>query len=122
MRTDAIRRGGAGAIQEHAPTMHLAWFGAGCLLAFTVPLVFTSMLDLQHDAYYLIYFAFVLTFVEAYIANSRVDVVEFLRQGLVLSLAAGAVVAAWMVFDIVSREEGTPRPNGAYFAFELAWR
>jgi hypothetical protein len=27
-----------------------------------------------------------------------------------------------MVFDIVSREEGTPRPNGAYFAFELAWR
>jgi hypothetical protein len=36
---------------------HGAWFGVGATIAFLVPFVGVSVLDLQHDLYYFVYFA-----------------------------------------------------------------
>lgn len=101
---------------------HAGWFVAGALFAFILPFVFSSLLDLHHDVYYAIYFAGVLAFVGLYVFEARIDLPAFVRQGLMLSLAIGAVVAFWTVIDIVVREDSTPRPDGAYLAFEIGWR
>ncbi|MFN8066990.1 MAG: hypothetical protein U0P82_19515 [Vicinamibacterales bacterium] len=34
---------------------HLTWFAGVSVVAFLVPLVFSSWLGLQHDAHYLVY-------------------------------------------------------------------
>jgi hypothetical protein len=39
---------------------HLQWFAGGSVAAFLVPLVFSSLLELHHDAYLGVYFAFVI--------------------------------------------------------------
>ena len=36
---------------------HSVWFVCGAAVAFFVPYVGVSLLDLQHDLYYLVYFA-----------------------------------------------------------------
>ena len=36
---------------------HLAWFAGVCAVAFLVPYLGVSVLDLQHDLFYLVYFA-----------------------------------------------------------------
>ena len=44
---------------------HLAWFGSVCVVAFLVPYFGVSVLDLQHDLFYLIYFAATIALVAA---------------------------------------------------------
>jgi hypothetical protein len=101
---------------------HLAWFAGVCAVAFLVPYLGVSVLDLQHDVFYLVYFAITIALVSAYVRIERVDVVAILRRRWAWSLGLGGVLAAFLVFNVVNTEDATARPHGAYFVFELLWR
>jgi len=42
---------------------HLAWFAVVCVVAFVVPYLGASVFDLQHDLFYLVYFAVTIALV-----------------------------------------------------------
>jgi hypothetical protein len=101
---------------------HLAWFAVVCAVAFLVPYLGASVLGLQHDVFYLVYFAVTIVLVATYVRVEQVDVmVVFLRRWR-WSLAVGVVLAAFLVFNVFNIEDATTRPHGAYFLFELLWR
>jgi hypothetical protein len=113
----------AGAPPAALPTaaVQLIWYVAGAALAFAVPYVFSDVLDLQHDLYLLAYFATMGAFLATYVRATHADVVGLLRRGWKLSLAVGVFAAAFTVFSVLGKD-ATPRPDGAYFGFELLWR
>ncbi len=100
----------------------VAWFAAVCGIAFLVPYLGVSVLALQHDVYYLVYFAVTIALVATYVRVEQVDVAEIFRQRWRWSLAAGVVLAAFLVFNVFKTSDATARPHGAYFVFELLWR
>jgi hypothetical protein len=101
---------------------HLAWFAEVCVVAFLVPYLGVSVLDLQHDVFYLVYFAITIALVATYVRVERVDVVAIFGRRWRWSLGLGVVVAAFLVFNVFNTEDATSRPHGAYFVFELLWR
>ena len=80
------------------------------------------MLDLQHDVFYLVYFAVTIALVAAYVRVEHVDVAAIFRRRWRWSVGIGVVVAAFLVFNVFNTSGATPRPHGAYFVFELLWR
>jgi hypothetical protein len=46
---------------------HLAWFGVVCVVSFLVPYLGVSVLDLQHDVFYFVYFAVTMGLVATYV-------------------------------------------------------
>lgn len=100
----------------------LAWFAAVCVVAFLVPYLGVSVLDLQHDLVYLGYFAATIALVAAYVQVEQVDMAAIFRRRWGWSLGVGVVLAAFLVFNVVNTEDATARPHGAYFVFELLWR
>jgi hypothetical protein len=98
------------------------WFVAGAIVAFLIPFVFSSTLDLNHDVYYAVYFAGAGGFLVLYVRTTGADVATFMRQNLVWSLGLGLLAAAFVVFNVLNREDSTPRPGGLYFVFEVGWR
>jgi hypothetical protein len=100
----------------------LAWLGAVCGLAFLVPYLGVSVLALQHDVFYLVYFAVTIALVATYVRVEQVDVAEIFRRRWRWSLGLGVVLAAFLVFNVFSTSDATARPHGAYFVFELLWR
>jgi hypothetical protein len=101
---------------------HLAWFVVVCAVAFLVPYLAVSVLDLQHDVFYLVYFAVTIALVAVYVRVEQVDVAAIFRLRWRWSLGLGVVLAAFLVFNVFNTEDGTVRPHGAYFLFELLWR
>jgi hypothetical protein len=81
-----------------------------------------SVLDLQHDVFYLVYFAVTLALVASYARVEQVDVAAIFRGRWRWSLGAGVLFAVFLVFNVFNTEEATARPHGAYFVFELLWR
>ena len=69
---------------------HLVWFAAVCALAFLVPYLGVSVLDLQHDVFYPVYFAATIALVATYVRIEQVDVAEIFRQRWRWSLGIGA--------------------------------
>jgi hypothetical protein len=116
-------------VPSHVPhAIHLpralvqpAWFAAGLVLSFLIPFVFSSTLDVRHDLYYLVYFAGTLAFLAAYVVATGVDLRAVVARSWRWSLLLGAALAVLLVVQVF-REDSTPRPDGAYFAFSLAWR
>jgi hypothetical protein len=100
----------------------LAWFAGVCIVAFLVPYVGISVLGLQHDVFYLVYFAITLVLIGSYVLVERVAVGEVFRSRWRWSLGVGVVMAAFLVFNVYNTSDATPRPHGLYFAFELLWR
>jgi hypothetical protein len=101
---------------------HLVWFVLICFVAFLVPYLGVSVLDMQHDAFYFVYFAITIALIAGYIRVEQVDVAEVLRSRWRWSVGIGGVLAAFLVFNVFNTEHATARPHGAYFAFELLWR
>lgn len=101
---------------------HLAWFAAVCLVAFLVPYLGISVLALQHDVFYLFYFAITLALIVSYVRVEEVAWAEVFRNRWRWSLGIGVLLAASLVFNVIHNEGTTARPHGAYFVFELAWR
>jgi len=115
-RTSSIQRA---ALPEWV--VQAAWYIGAVVLAFAVPYIFTSALTVQHDLYYLIYFAPVAAFLGAYVTATHADVVGLFRRGWKLSLLVGLFSAVFCVVNVLN-SDATPRPSGFYFAFELLWR
>jgi hypothetical protein len=114
--THAVPRSTAEAVR------HLVWFALVCVVAFLVPFLGVSVLDLQHDVFYLLYFAVTLALVASYVRVEQVDVAEIFRRRWRWSLGLGVVLAIFLVFNVFNTEDATGRPRGAYFIFELLWR
>lgn len=100
----------------------LGWFVLVCAIAFLVPYLGVSVFALQHDVFYLAYFAITLAVLAGYVRIEQVAVAEVFRLRRRWSLAIGALLAAFLVFNVIQSEDPTARPHGAYFVFELAWR
>ena len=99
----------------------LAWFAAGAIAAFLVPLLFTGLLEVQHDVYLGLYFCFVFGLVAAYLRSRRIDFGEVIRRNWKWGLVAGVVLGIPIVRNVFS-EDATAHPNGIYYVFELVWR
>jgi hypothetical protein len=107
----------------HASTwaIHLRWFAAAAVISFAVPFLGSSVFGLQHDLYLGIYFVIVLAFFAAYVSATSLDVRATVRRQWKLGVALGIIVGVALVRNVLS-EDATPRPDGAYFVFELIWR
>jgi hypothetical protein len=101
---------------------HLAWFAVVCVVAFLVPYLGVSVFDLQHDFFYLVYFAVTIALVATYVRVEQVDVAAIFRRRWRWSLGLGVLLAVFLVFNVLNAEDATERPHGAYFVFELLWR
>jgi hypothetical protein len=99
-----------------------AWFVFGSVVAFGIPYVGVSLLDLEHDLYYGAYFAITLAMLAAYVRSEHVDVRALFTRNWIWSLAVGVPVAAFVVWNVFRTDDATARPHGAYFAFEILWR
>lgn len=114
LRTDAADR---------SPSVaHLAWYAAGVALAFLLPYVFTSALEVDGDLYYGIYFAGILLFLTAYVRVMNVDLATIFTRNWRWSLAIGVLASLFLVWNVTVGNDATPRPDGAYFVFTLLWR
>jgi hypothetical protein len=102
-------------------TTQLRWFAVGAVVAFFVPFVFSSVLELQHDLYLGIYFAFVIGFVGAYVRSNEIDMRVVVKRNWRWGVLLGVVVGVALVRNVFSETE-TARPDGFYFAFEVVWR
>ena len=100
----------------------LVWFALVCCVAFLLPYLGVSVLDLQHDLFYLAYFAVTIALIGSYVWFEQVDVGHVFRARWGWSLGVGVVIAAFLVFNVFRTEDATERPNGVYFLFELLWR
>lgn len=100
----------------------LVWFALVSAVAFLVPYLGVSVLDLQHDVFYLVYFAVTIALLTGYVRVEQVDVAAVFRRRRLWSLGLGVVLAVFLIVNVVNTEEATARPHGAYFAFELLWR
>lgn len=98
------------------------WFFFACVFAFAIPYLGVSVLDLQHDVYYLVYFAAVLLLIGSYVRVEHVDLRAVLVPRWRWSVAIGGLLAVFLVVNVFQTEDATARPGGLYFVFELAWR
>jgi hypothetical protein len=101
---------------------HFVRFAAVCGVAFLVPYLGVTVLELQHDLFYLAYFGVTLAAIGGYVRIERVRMADMFRGRRRWSLAIGVVLAAVLVVNVFHGEDGTARPHGAYFVFELLWR
>jgi hypothetical protein len=89
--------------------------------AFLIPFVFSSVLELQHDLYLGVYFAFVIGFVGAYVRSNEIDTRAIVKRNWRWGVLLGILLGVLLVRNVFSEAE-TARPDGVYFAFELLWR
>jgi hypothetical protein len=100
----------------------LGWFAVVCVVAFLVPYLGVSVLALQHDVFYLVYFAVTVALIGSYGRAERVPIADVFRDRWRWSLGVGVVMAAFLVFNVYNTSDSTARPHGFYFVFELLWR
>jgi len=101
--------------------VQLPWLGGGLALSFAIPFVGSDTMRLPLDVYYLCYFVLVLSFLGVYARKTDVDLRELIQRRWVISLVLGLLAGAFVVARVLSGA-ATPRPDGAQYAFELAWR
>ena len=98
----------------------LRWFAAAAVVGFAVPYLGSSVLDHHQDHYHALYFTAVLALFAAYVLSTRLDLRATLTRQWKLGCLLGLVIGVALVRNVVS-EDATPRPDGAYFIFELIW-
>ena len=101
---------------------HLGWFALVCVVAFLVPYLGVSVLGLQHDVFYLVYFVITLALIVGYGRVEQVAAADVFRNRWRWSLGIGVAMAAFLIFNVYNTSDATARPHGLYFAFELLWR
>ena len=100
---------------------HGVWFALGASLGFLVPYVGVSLLDLQHDLFYLVYFVATITLLATYVRTEHVDIRRIVTSAWPWSVGLGVVIGLAQISNVLG-EDATDRPGGAYFGFELLWR
>jgi hypothetical protein len=119
-------------IALHRPAVHrsteperwatqLRWYGFAAAIGFGVPYAGSSKLVLQHDVYLGAYFAIVLLLLSAYVWHTRLDLRAAVARRWKLGLGLGLLMAIVLVRNVLTGD-GSPRPHGTYFAFEVLWR
>jgi hypothetical protein len=86
---------------------HAAWFAVGNVVAFALPFVGVSLLRLQHDVYYGLYFAAVLVLLGAYAHFEQADLRGLFTRNWVWSCALGAVTAFAVVRNVLANSSAT---------------
>ena len=104
-----------------SPRAAIGWLAGGCALTFGVSWLGTTVLGLQHDLYYLIYFTFALGYLGWFATKSDIAWGVVLRRNVWWSLGVGALVAFAVARQIMGGD-GTPHPGGGFYGFELVWR
>jgi hypothetical protein len=99
----------------------LYWYVRAAAVGFSVPFLGSSVFDLDHDLYLGIYFASVIALFVAYARATELDLRVTLSRHWKASVLLGLVFGALLVRNVLN-EDGSDRPDGAYFAFELIWR
>jgi hypothetical protein len=99
----------------------LGWFAAISAIAFAVPYLGTSVLDLNHDVYLIFYVAAILGALAAYARSTQLDVKSHFTRHLGLTALLTVLISAFLIANVLS-EDSTPRPDGLFFVFELVWR
>ncbi|HEY0387325.1 MAG TPA: hypothetical protein VGC71_02675 [Gaiellales bacterium] len=110
------------ALEAHHVARHAVWFAFGNVVAFLIPYIGVSMLDLQHDVFYGVYFALTLWLLAAYARSEEVDLLAMFTRSWAWSVGLGVIGAFIMARNVLSNSDATPRPHGGYFMFELLWR
>jgi hypothetical protein len=105
-----------------AVVRQLGWFAVVSVIAFLVPYLGISVLDLHHDLFYLAYFVVTIGLIGFYVRVERVDVRAIFRRQWQWSLGLGVLLSILLVINVFNTEDATTRPSGAYFVFELLWR
>ena len=100
----------------------LAWFVVICAASFLIPYLGVSVLDLQHDLFYLLYFAATIALIVSYARSEHVDVAASFSERWRWSVGLGVALAVILVANVFKTEGATAHPHGAYFVFELLWR
>jgi hypothetical protein len=100
---------------------HGVWFAFGSSVAFLIPFVGVSILDLQHDTFYLVYFVAAAALLVAYVRTEHVPVRRIAAHAWAWSLGLGIVVGLAQIWNVLGHD-ATDRPAGGYFVFELLWR
>lgn len=113
-RREATRAGGAG--------RHLAWLGAGLVVGFVVPFLFTDVWELPRDLYYGVYVAVVLVFVVLWARATGQRLEVMVRRRWRLAIVLGLVFAGLLVLVVVRTEPATPGPEGLALAWAVLWR
>jgi hypothetical protein len=106
--------------RRHWP-VQLPWLGGGLALSFAIPFVGADLMGLPLNAYYFCYFVLVLSFLGVYARKTDVDLRALIHRRWAISLVLGLLAGAFVVARVLSGA-ATPRPDGAQYAFELAWR
>jgi len=90
------------------------WLVVVCFVAFLVPYLGVTVLALQHDVFYLVYFAVTVALIGTYVRVERVAVADVFRDRWRWSLGIGGAMAAFLVFNVYNTSESTARPHGFY--------
>src|SRR6476620_4468759 len=101
---------------------HVGWFALGSFVSFLIPYVGLSVLDLQHDAFYLLYFCVTLALLGTYTRVERIDLRDTFTRNWAWSIGIGVGTAVALWRNGLVNSDATSRPHGAYFAFEVLWR
>ena len=100
---------------------HLAWIVFGGLVGFGASFVFSNLLTLPVDLYYLVYFGIVIIFFCVYIEKTKLNIKDWVSKRLIWSILLGLIFGALMVQNVLSRPE-TERFTGAYLIWLVFWR
>jgi hypothetical protein len=106
---------------EMVHTGHLVWIAVAALVGFASSFVFSDLLTLPVDLYYLFYFVIVILFFFIYIKRTKLDLREWLSRRLIWGVLLGIVFGALLVQNVLSRPE-TEKFVGAYLAWSIFWR
>lgn len=100
---------------------HLGWIPAGGAVGFAASYVFTDLLPLPTDLYYLVYFGAVAAFLVLYARATDLDLTAWASRrataAVLLGLAGGAVLAA----GVLARP-ASPTAGGSHRWWDLLWR
>ena len=107
---------------EDTPRRHLAWLGAGVVIAFLVPYLLADRIGLQRDVYYGIYAATVTALFIGWARDTGQSLREMCARRWKLAVVLGLVAAGAMAFIATRQDVSGHHPSGMTLIAAVAWR
>jgi hypothetical protein len=98
------------------------WLGAGLLVGFAVPFVFTDLLTLPRDLYYAIYAVVAIGFFVLWSRSTQQSLAAMVRRRWVLAVVLGLAVAVIMGLIVLRTEPASSGSTGARLVWDVLWR
>src|SRR6266496_969241 len=99
---------------------YLLWTITASLLGLSISAVFAGILRLPRTVFLVPYVLFVGIFLYGYVRWEDLNVGELIRQNCIWGVVAAAVVAIFMIRNVLS-QPASPRSQGSKLLFELFW-